>query len=175
MCCHQVFQRKQLHNILFSPFFWGRGGKCLHPKCFNSSLGVYLKACLVSFSNEGFYNSIQFSGLSKTKISTAWSHNKSWLHTDQNTWQKNCISSSRKEVWTHLHCSLELCLRRGERTPWALPSCKFSFLFVLEGGWLNVCARLRNCGESESSSGNICHAEDSGEAGGVPGGESPGE
>lgn len=24
MCCHQVFQRKQLHNILFSPFFWGK-------------------------------------------------------------------------------------------------------------------------------------------------------
>lgn len=74
-----------------------------------------------------------------------------------------------------LHCSLELCLRRGERSPWALPSCKCSFRFVLEGGWLNVCARLRNCGESESSSGNVCHAEERGEAGGVPGGESPGE
>lgn len=36
-------------------------------------------------------------------------------------------------------------------------------------------ARLRNCGESESSSGKVCQAEDSGEAGGVPGGEPPGE
>lgn len=74
-----------------------------------------------------------------------------------------------------LHCSLEPCLSSGERTPGALPSCKLSFLFVLEGGWLKVCALLRNCGESESSSGNECHADDKGEAGGVPGGESPGE
>lgn len=74
-----------------------------------------------------------------------------------------------------LHCSLELCLRSGERKPWALPSCRFSFLLELEGGWLKVWARLRNWGESESSSGKLCHAEESGEAGGVPGGESPGE
>lgn len=74
-----------------------------------------------------------------------------------------------------LHCSLEFCLSRGDRSPWAFPSCKFSFLLELEGGWLNVWARLRNCGESESSSGKVCQAEDSGEAGGVPGGEPPGE
>lgn len=85
------------------------------------------------------------------------------------------LSRGGGQVRTYLHCSLELCLSRGDLRPWALPSCKFSFLLELEGGWLNVWARLRNCGESESSSGKVCQAEDSGEAGGVPGGESPGE
>lgn len=85
------------------------------------------------------------------------------------------LSRGGGQARTYLHCSLELCLSRGDLRPWALPSCKFSFLLELEGGWLNVWARLRNCGESESSSGKVCQAEDSGEAGGVPGGESPGE
>lgn len=85
------------------------------------------------------------------------------------------MSHGGGQARTYLHCSLELCLRRGDLRPWALPSCKFSFLLELEGGWLKVWARLRNCGESESSSGKACQAEDRGEAGGVPGGESPGE
>ena len=172
MRCQKLFQTKQLPDILFSTFFW-ENKNYFHPKCFNSSLSGCLKACLFPLVTKVF--TIQFIFLTTKCWLQHEVTNNSWLHGGQKRVTGELCSSFWRELWTHLHCSLELCLRRGERSPWAFPSCKFSFLFVLEGGWLNVWARLRNCGEPESSSGNVCQAEDSGEAGGVPGGESPGE
>lgn len=71
--------------------------------------------------------------------------------------------------------STQLCRRSGDRALWDLPFWKVILRRALEGGWLKVCARLLNWGESESSSGNGCQAEDTGDAGGVAGGESLGE
>lgn len=71
--------------------------------------------------------------------------------------------------------SMLLCRSSGERALRDRPFWKVIRLRELEGGWLKVCARLLNWGESESSSGNGCQAEDTGDAGGVVGGESPGE
>lgn len=76
---------------------------------------------------------------------------------------------------THLGGSTQLCRRSGDRALWDLPFWKVILRRALEGGWLKVCARLLNWGESESSSGNGCQAEDTGDAGGVAGGESLGE
>lgn len=76
---------------------------------------------------------------------------------------------------THLVVSTQLCRSSGDRTLWDLPFWKVILRLVLDGGWLKVCARLLNWGESEPSSGNGCQAEDMGDDGGVAGGESLGE
>ena len=80
-----------------------------------------------------------------------------------------------RHALTHLVASTQLCRSSGDRTLWDLPFWKVILRLALEGGWLKVCARLLNWGESKSSSGNGCQAEDTGDAGGVAGGESPGE